>query len=147
MFCMSGEMCYCLPGGLQRKDKGRVSRGEPTNMIQNSFYQLDPHQTLGIISCQLWCFWLKRDAITSEMFDHGSCQVLELLFDEVFKDSCIWSWFASGARIIEGGGLVSQSMGLTDTCLQFVPLWNFLAGLFLIKLSAWFPVMSIQLSR
>lgn len=47
----------------------------------------------------------------------------------------------------KGRVCVSQSMGSTDTCLQFVPLWNFLAGLFLIKLSAWFPVMSIQLSR
>lgn len=41
----------------------------------------------------------------SKMFDLSSCQVLELLFDEVFKDSCIWSWFASGAGIMEGVGL------------------------------------------
>lgn len=48
-----------------------------------------------------WCGSLTQP---SEMFDHSSCQVLELLFDEVFKDSCIRSWFACGARIMEGVG-------------------------------------------
>lgn len=55
-----------------------------------------------LIKMKTWCGSLTQP---SEMFDHSSCQVLELLFDEVFKDSCIWSWFASGARIMEGVGL------------------------------------------
>lgn len=109
------------------------------SLHKEHFYPLDPHQTL-----TEWCGSLTQP---SEMFDHSSCQVLELLFDEVFKDSCIWSWFASGARIMEGVGSCPKARAPTDTCLQFVPLWNFLAGSFLIKLSAWFPVMSIQLSH
>lgn len=73
-----------------------------------------------------------------------SVQVLDLLFDEVFKDPRNWSQFA---KLIDGSRSVSESTALKNTCLQFVPLWNFLVGLFLIKLSGWFPVMSIQLSN
>lgn len=41
---------------------------------------------------------------------------------------------------MEGAGVCPKVWGSMDICLQFVPLWNF-------KLSAWFPVMSIQLSH
>lgn len=72
-----------------------------------------------------WSFFYLKKYLKISAFDHDLQVVQEL-----------WR-----------SGHVSQSMGPTDTCLQFVPLWNFLVGLFLIKLSAWFPVMSIQLSR
>lgn len=56
-----------------------------------------------MIKMKTWCGSLTQ---TSEMLaDHSSHQFLEFLFDEVFKDSCIWSWFASGARTMEGLGL------------------------------------------
>lgn len=49
--------------------------------------------------------WYSSLTQPSEMFDHSSCRVLELLFDEVFKRSWSRSWFATGARIMKGLGL------------------------------------------
>lgn len=71
------------------------------------FYLVNFHQALAewttVISdvsdyrTNTWCESLSQPL---EMFDHSYCQVLELLLDEVFQDSCIWSWFASSARTV-----------------------------------------------
>lgn len=61
-------------------------------------------------------------------------KVLRFLHLIMICKSCKNSW---------RDGRLSQSIDPTDTCLQFVPLWNFVSGLFLITLSAWFPEYSI----
>lgn len=111
MFCMGREMCYCLPGGLQLKYK--VGWAEVSRLIwYRTFLPVGPPPDAHrIISCQLWCFWLKWRHDVDHSRSHQKCLITvlarswELLFEEVFKDSCIWSWFASGARIVERVGL------------------------------------------
>lgn len=153
IFCMGREMCYCLPGGLQ--DKHKIGWTEVSRLIWYRIFLPDgsPPDICKIMSCQRRCFWLKWRHDVNHLHIHQKFRLItvlanfsELLFDEVFKDSCMWSQFASGARIMEGSELCCND-GPTGTCFQFVPLWNFLVALSLIELSAWFPVMSIQLSH
>lgn len=47
-----------------------------------------------LIKMNTWC---KLFARPSEIFDHSCCQVLELLFDEIFKDF----WFDQDLQVVQ----------------------------------------------
>lgn len=108
-----GERRYCLPAVL--REKHTEGWAEVCRLIRyRTFWTVgSPPDTCRINSCQLICLWLKwgHDVDRSHgrsniLADHSPQLHFFLSFGifsltRYFKDSCIWSPFASGARIAE----------------------------------------------
>lgn len=143
------DVFYCLPGGVQHKDK--VGWAEVSKLI---WYRtvpppLDIHR---IISCQLWWFWLKWRHYVNHSHSHQKYLIRFLASSRSYflTRNLKISAFDHDLQVVQEswrGWTCVPKYGPHRHMFTICPFMEFSCRLVLIKLSAWFPVMSIQLSH